>query len=47
VPHGDDYNPYRHGLGKFVRKFEYARALWPQPTAPKVGGNAAVEVHIL
>jgi hypothetical protein len=36
VPHGDDYNPYRHGLGKFVRKFEYARALWPQPTAPKV-----------
>ena len=36
VPHTEDYNPYRHGLGKFVRKFEYARALWPQPTADEV-----------
>ena len=29
VPHSDTYHPYRHGLGKWVRKYEYARALWP------------------
>ena len=33
VPHSDTYHPYRHGLGKWVRKYEYARALWPNERA--------------
>ena len=38
-PPSDAYHPYRHGLGKWVRKYEYARALWPNGRAKTRSGT--------
>ena len=39
LPPSDAYHPYRHGLGKWVRKYEYARALWPNGRAKTRSGT--------